>query len=202
MLLNFLTFLVLAYVFSRLLAAVRYAMQAAVRAHVIEIVRGLRPRHLLLAPLVLLLVLTAASLLWQIPPLRFGWWTAIGGEGNPVIGATGETNGTPLDWIIPTVFLLLLVPALPLFAEREEQMFRQGAETWSWPHRIRRAIEFGLVHALIGIPIGVALALSIGGLYFTWRYLKGGVLESTRAHLAYNLEIVLLVAVVLATGSA
>jgi hypothetical protein len=98
------------------------------------------------------------------------------------------------------VFLILLTPALPLFAEREEQMFRQGAEQWSTRRRIRRAVEFGLVHALIGIPIGVAVALSIGGLYFTWRYLKGGILESTRAHLAYNIEVVLLVVLALATG--
>ena len=81
-------------------------------------------------------------------------------------------------------------------------MFRQGADHWSTGRRMRRAVEFGLVHALIGIPIGVALALSIGGVYFTWRYLKGGILESTRAHLAYNLEVVILVVVALATGTA
>src|SRR4029079_4807060 len=107
---------------------------------------------------------------------------------NPVLGATDRTAGTALDWLIPVVFLLLLVPALPLFAEAEERMFRAGAEHWTTGRRVRRAVAVGLVHALIGIPIGVAMALSIGGLYFTWRYLKGGILESTRAHLAYNME--------------
>jgi hypothetical protein len=68
---------------------------------------------------------------------------------------------------------------------------------------------------VVGIPIGAALALSIGGLYLTRCYLNGwketrsqtgALLESTRAHLAYNLTIVALVLVSLlvlvATGTA
>jgi hypothetical protein len=197
-----LTALVLAFVASRLLTGVRLLGRPDVRAHWKEIVSGLRLRHFLMAPPVLALVVVVASLLLEVPGLDWGWWTAIGGQGNPVLGATDRTAGTPLDWIIPVVFVILLVPALPLFAEAEERMFRAGAEHLSTSGRVRRAIEFGLVHALIGIPIGVALALSIGGLYFTWRYLKGGTLESTRAHLAYNLEVVILVIVALATGTA
>ena len=76
---------------------------------------------------------------------------------------------------------------------------------------------FGLVHALVGIPVGVALALSIGGAAFTLAYLRRyaatglrreALAESTRLHLAYNLTIVGLVValmavevVVLAVGS-
>jgi hypothetical protein len=201
MLLDLLTVVVMGYIGSRLVVGLRRVVQPDMRDHVVAIVRGLRARHFLMAPPVLCLVLLAASLLLLVPPLRFGWWTAIGGLGNPVTGATDRTTGTPLEWIIPTVFLTLLLPALPLFAEREEQMFRAGAEQWTTGHRIRRGVEFGLVHAIVGIPIGVALALSIGGWYFTWRYLRGGVAESTRAHLAYNLEVVAIVVVVLATGA-
>ena len=198
--LDLVTVAVLAFVGSRLVGGVQQLGRPVVRDHVLAIVRGLRPRHFLMAPVVFAAVVSAAIALLQVPGLDFGWWTAIGGLGNPVTGTTGQTQGTPLEWIIPTVFLVLLVPALPLFAEREEQMFRAGAEHWSWARRIRRGVEFGLVHALIGIPIGVALALSIGGWYFTWRYLKGGLMESTRAHLAYNLEVVALVIVALAAG--
>jgi hypothetical protein len=197
---NLLTALVLAYIFSRLVTAARHASRPHVREHIVEIVRGVRLRHVLLAPPVLGLVLVVASVLYLVPPLRFGWWTAIGGEGNPVLGATSQTQGSVLEWLIPAVFLVLLIPALPLFAEREEQMFRQGAENLSWPRRVRRSVEFGLVHAIIGIPIAVALALSVGGLYFTWRYLNGGLMESTRAHFTYNMEIVLLIIVLLVTG--
>ena len=56
-------------------------------------------------------------------------------------------------------------------------------------------MQFGLVHALIGIPIGAALALSIGGAYFMRVYLREfartgssneATLESTTAHTVYN----------------
>jgi len=62
-----------------------------------------------------------------------------------------------------------------------------------------------LVHALIGIPIGVALALSIGGAYFMTAYVRvyrrrgpdAALLESTRSHAAYNLAIAVLLLVYL-----
>jgi hypothetical protein len=69
---------------------------------------------------------------------------------------------------------------------------------------------FGLVHAAVGIPIGVALALSIGGFYFTWAYLRvwrrtgseaDALAESTRSHLGYNLVIAVIIIAALATGS-
>ena len=206
---NLLAAAVLAFVGSRLVAGVRVSLRPEVRARMAEVLRGVRPRHVLLAPVVLTVIVVVASTLIQLPVLEWGWWTAIGGEGNPVIGVTDQTSGSPLEWIVPTVFLLLLLPALPLFAEREERMFRLGAEHWSTGRRVWRGVQFGLVHAIIGIPLGAALALSIGGWYFTVMYLRAyrragsadaGLLESTRAHAVYNVEILLLVAVALAVG--
>ena len=65
------------------------------------------------------------------------------------------------------------------------------------------------MHTIIGIPIGAALALSIGGWYFTWAYLRGyrrgarppALLESTWSHLAYNGIIVTLVLVGIVGGA-
>lgn len=181
---------VLAFVGYRLFGGASLLRRPEVRRRWIGIVRGLRLHHFLLAWPVLFAVATAAALLVSIPGLSWGWWSAIGGVGSPVLGVSENSAGSALDWLIPVVFLLLLVPTLPLFAEAEERMFRVGAEQWSTAKRVRRAVEFGLIHALVGIPIGVALALSLGGVYFTWRYLRGGLLESTRAHLAYNWTIV------------
>lgn len=178
----------------------RLVTTGALQRRTWTIVRGIRLRHVLPVPLVLAAVLTAASVLILVPGLDWGWWSAIGGVGNPVTGSTDRTAGTTLEWLIPLVFVLLLLPALPVFAEAEEQRFRAGAEHWSLQRRAWRGVVFGLAHALIGIPIGVALALSIGGWYFTWWYLRGGVLESTRAHTAYNGTIVLVLLVALATG--
>jgi uncharacterized iron-regulated membrane protein len=102
----------------------------------------------------------------------------------------------------------VLRPAIPLFAQTEERMFRFGAERWSGRKRVAKSVQFGLAHAIIGIPIGVALALSIGGGYFMWCYLRRykatgrpyeAMMESTRAHAAYNTEIVLVLLLAFAT---
>lgn len=183
----------LAFVATRLFGGTRLLARRHVRDHIVEILRGLRVRHFVLAWPVLFLVLVTASALLLVPGLSWGWWSAIGGTGSPVLGVSETSKGSPLEWIVPAMFIVMLLPALPLFAEAEERRFRTGAENWSTPKRIARALQFGLVHCLIGIPIGVGLALSIGGGYFTWAYLRGGVPESTRAHLAYNLSVFVIV---------
>jgi hypothetical protein len=197
---------VLALVGFRLVGAARISLGRLGRDRVAEIVRGIGWRHVWPVPIVLTAVLTAAVLLLLVPGLDFGWWTALGGLGNPVTGTTEQTAGTALEWLIPAVFLLLLLPALPLFAYREEEMFRAGAESWSWRRRVAKAVQYGLVHAIIGIPIGVALALSLGGGYFQLAYLRGfratgsrraALLESARAHTTYNGLIVAVVIVAL-----
>ena len=205
--LDLLTVVVLAYFGSRLVVAFRRSLQSDAKEITLEIVRGIRLRHLLPIPFVLATVIAAAYALTALPILSFGWWTAVGGSGNPVFGSTDRTAGTPLAWVIPLVFMILLLPALPLFARREEEIFRVGAEHWSWVKRAGKVLLFGLVHALIGIPLGVALALSFGGAYFMAHYLHGyrrggprdALLESTRAHTAYNATIVVIVLLALPT---
>jgi hypothetical protein len=207
--LDLITVVVLVWFGSRLFQSFRYSLTHEGQSATWPLVRGLRPRHFLPVPLVLAMVVAAAFGLTAIPPLSFGWWTAIGGQGNPAFGVTDRTAGTPLELIIPIVFVVLLIPALPLLVRREEELFRLGAEEWSTAKRIGKAVLFGLVHALVGIPVGVALALSIGGAYFTLAYLRmwrrtgsrrEALFESARCHLAYNAVIVALV-VVLLVGS-
>jgi hypothetical protein len=205
---------VLGFVGFRLASAAGHSFTPAGRSTTAPIVRGIRWRHVWPAPLVLTAVVVVATLLLRIPGLDWGWWTALGGGGNPVTGTTDQTAGTPLEWIVPLVFLTMLLPAIPLFALAEERTFRRGCERWTWPRRVRRTVEFGLAHALIGIPIGVALALSCGGAYFMAVYLRAyrvhhqqreAVLDSARAHAVYNMIIVVLVLVtviLIATGAA
>ena len=130
--------------------------------------------------------------------------------GNPVFGSSTATDGTILEWLIPVVFLVLLAPALPLFAHAEELLFRRGAEGWSGRRRALKVLQFGAVHALIGIPIGAALALSVGGAYFMSVYLaafrrlpdeRAGDVESARAHTAYNALIIGVVVLAIALST-
>lgn len=203
---DLLTLAVLAYVGVRLAEAARASVRTR-RSW--ELARGVRLRHVLGAIPALAAVIGAFYVLWYVPVLRWGWWTALGGQGNPVFGSTSSTSGTALSWLVPAVFAVLLVVGLPLLVEREEEVFRRGAERRGAWGNARRSVEFGLAHALVGIPIGAALALSIGGFYLTHCYLRGwrhsgteadALAESARAHLAYNGVILALVGVALLSG--
>ena len=196
---------VLVVIAYRLVQGFVAAVRGQGRVLAVAVGRSLRLRHFWPVPIVFAAVIGVAVAAMTVPLLRWGWWSALGGVGNPILGSTTATAGSWLDWAIPATFMTLLAPALPLFAHREEQIFRQGVEHQGWPTRVRRAVTFGLVHAVVGIPIGVALALTVGGLYFTVVYLRTfartgsqreAVLESTRAHTAYNASIVALVLVV------
>jgi hypothetical protein len=210
--LDLLTVAVLALVGVRLFEAARSSVEA--RARMLAVVRGLRWRHFVRAVPIVLLIVATAWVFIRLPVLSFGWWTMIGGEGNPVVGVTSKDYGI-VSVVIPLFFIGLLIVGLPLLVAREEWVFRRGAERRGTAANVGRSVLFGLAHAVIGIPIGAALALSIGGLYLTRCYLEGwhetrtesgALLESTRAHLAYNLTIITLVLVsllaLLATGTA
>jgi hypothetical protein len=193
---------VLAVIGVRLVDGLRHSLTGEGRMLVARIVGGLRWRHVWPVPLVLTAVVAAASVLLLVPGLDWGWWTALGGSGNPVTGGTDQTVGTIWEWLVPLVFVSLLTPALPLFAYAEELLFRRGAEHWTSQQRVVKTVQFGLIHAVIGVPIGVALALSIGGAYFMSVYLReyarhasvaDATLESSRAHTAYNGTVIVLV---------
>jgi hypothetical protein len=196
------TYAVIGFIGFRLATGLRRSLATDGRALIRQVVTGIRWRHVWPAPLLLPVVVAAAYVLMLVPGLNWGWWTALGGDGNPVFGSSSSTAGTTLEWLVPVVFVGLLLPTLPLFAYAEERMFRQGAEAWSQRRRLVKIVQFGLMHALIGIPIGAAIALSIGGAYFMGVYLRafrrgagqrGATIESTRAHTVYNAMIILLV---------
>lgn len=69
------------------------------------------------------------------------------------------------------VFFTLLLAALPLLARAEERAFRRG--TRGRLDALRRSLVFGLAHCLVGVPVFVGLALSVGGLYFSRQYTLG-----------------------------
>ena len=188
---------VLALVGLRLFETARISV--ARRRRVLWLVRGLRGRHFAWTLPVWVGVGAVGIGLSYVPGLAFGWWTAIGGNGNPVLGSSSGSDGTGLVTWLPLIFVPLLLVAMPLLVEREERMFREGAERRTTVQNLKRSLLFGCVHAIVGIPICFALALTIAGAYLTERYLRAfrvsrspdvAVAESTRCHLAYNYTLV------------
>lgn len=197
---------VLGFVAFRLVSGLRVSGSPAGRSLSRSIVRRIRWRHVWPVPFLLTAIIAIATQIMRIPGLGWGWWSVLGGEGNPVFGSSDTTVGTSWEWIVPLVFMCLLIPALPLFAHAEERLFRAGAESWSIPHRVLKLLQFGLAHCIVGVPLGVGLTLSLGGLYFMWVYLQryditrsrsDATIESAAAHTAYNGLIVALVLVAL-----
>ncbi len=94
-----------------------------------------------------------------------------------------------LNWKWYAVFFLpVLALALPRLAQVEEISYRTG--TRNWLDGSLRSLRFGLAHLLMLIPFGASLALSLGGLWFTRQYFKGGTERSTIYHAAMNTVIV------------
>ena len=104
--LDLLTVAVLAVVGVRLFEAARTSVGA--HRKTLGVVQGLRWRHFLRAIPIVALIVATAGLLIQLPVLSFGWWSAIGGEGNPVVGVSDRDLGiAPV--VIPLFFIGLLI---------------------------------------------------------------------------------------------
>lgn len=118
------------------------------------------------------------------------WLNLFGSEGKNVLAFGDEVK------FFGVLFFLLLLLALPKLAILEEESFREGTE--SWPEGIFRSIVFGLVHMIVGVPLGAGLAITIAGLVFTRQYFKGGVRLSALTHFHYNViavSILLIIAI-------
>jgi hypothetical protein len=127
-------------------------------------------------------VATFATLVSSSKVMAFSWLNLFGGEGTNI-------NVAPVDirWF-GFVFLVLFAINLPYFAYQEEMWFRNDLTTWR--EAIAWSILFGLVHCIVGVPIGAGVALSIGGLWFSHCYFTGGVDWAMLNHTTYNLIVV------------
>ena len=159
--------------------------------------REIRPFMVLQSAGVLATVIALAVGLLALnnPILDWGWWTVVASQVGDQSGG-GNIITAPFSYpmLVPP-FVVLLVLVLPRLAESEELMFRRG--TLTWRDGALRSLVFGLIHMVVGIPLAVALALSIGGLWFTRQYFLGGTRRSTLHHLTYNCIALLLVLVAL-----
>ncbi len=115
--------------------------------------------------------LTFKLLVALSPIFGYGWLNFFSSEGgniliSPVLG-TLSSDSLVLR-CIPTIFLSAFLISLPFMAKLEENIFRRGCHTLS---KITvRSILFGLMHLIVGIPLGFAIALIIPGFVFADEY--------------------------------
>lgn len=153
-----------------------------------SIIKRYRPIHLVTSlPVIALTFIVGNVLTLEIPYFDknpFLWLASwLFGYGNGNGGANVVATGFQWKWYV-VCFLPVFLFAIPSFAEFEEEKFRKG--TMNWKNGAVRSVGFGLAHLIALIPIGVAFALTIGGLWFTHQYFKGGTARSTIYHAAYN----------------
>lgn len=148
--------------------------------------RRIRPRHVLGALGLLTIVVTVAfTLMAFVPVTRYGAGTPLGLHGNAIFAPIEEAqtrandgapvvapDGTPTEAAFDpgvliavgtTGFLVLLLLLFPYLAYVEERVFREGLEEATLPAQAWAALKFGLLHMIMLIPLGAALAVAVAG---------------------------------------
>jgi hypothetical protein len=151
------------------------------RALAVALWRAIRPRHLA-GTLGLLVVVAsvAVSLVTWVPGASFGIGHLVGLTGNAIFAPLEEglaragppPAGGP-DWVLlvgATVFLGGLALLLPWLAFVEEEVFRAGLEDAGPLRVVIASLVFGLVHLVMLVPIGAALAIGVAGLAYAAAY--------------------------------
>lgn len=182
--------LVIAGVVALLAVRARTAWQR--RDLAVAVWRSIRPRHVVGALGLMVLVLTVALSLWTfVPVTRLGVGSLLGLDGNVIFapiesaleapieqaeqaatGSASPASGVPwVDVLGVTAFLGVLVAMFPLLAHAEELAFRLGWEDLSLGRQVLSALRFGLVHLIMLIPLGAALAVGVAGFVYGRIYL-------------------------------
>jgi hypothetical protein len=144
------------------------------RALTFAIWRAVRPRHLVGAFALLVLVGTVATaLLAFVPGAQLGLGHLVGLTGNAIfapleegMARSGPPSAAGPDWLLAagtTVFLGSLALLLPWLAFVEEEVFRAGLEDASRGRVALASLTFGLAHLVMLVPLGAALAIGVAG---------------------------------------
>lgn len=144
------------------------------RALAVTVWRRIRWRHLAGAVALFVLVATIAlTLLGLVPFLRYGLGDLLGFTGNAVFAPleeaavrAGPRPESGPDWVViglTTLFLAPLALLLPWLAFVEEELFRAGLERTGRIEEAWWALRFGLVHLVMLVPVGAALAIGVAG---------------------------------------
>jgi hypothetical protein len=163
--------------------------------------------------LLVLTVVVGVSLIVYVPGLEYGWLHLfVSSGGNALIAPVTDASSSDylLLRLVPIAFCLAFLVAIPFLAKMEEEMFRKGHTEWKsiwW-----QSTKFGLVHCIVGIPIGFGIALIMSGLFYAYHYKRTfennidtlgylmaeekAVMVSTTYHSLYNSIIITLLLVI------
>jgi hypothetical protein len=151
------------------------------RALTLALWRAIRLRHLAGALALLVVVASvAAALVTWVPGAGLGLGHLVGLTGNAVFAPLEEglaragppPAGGP-DWLLlvgATGFLGGLALVLPWLAFVEEEVFRAGLEDAGPVRVVLASLVFGLVHLVMLVPVGAALAIGVAGLAYATVY--------------------------------
>lgn len=157
-------------------------------------------------------MLLSVTLLTQLDMPRFlTWsWFSLFSEnsegGNLMFGGFDSSS-----YLIVLLFWFILSLALPYLARTEEEIFRSGF--FSVKSRIVSNFKFGLIHMIMGVPLFVALLLSVVGYTFSFFYTRefkrqcflgsdyneaneNAIFVATSIHTKYNFILITLVAII------
>lgn len=170
-------------------------------------------RHFLVATFILICVICLAIIGFQLPGGDISVLSGIG-RGLNVIAHFAKPDLPDLSNRIVSILLIVmilfrknvssvygridsLIDHLPMFALREEVVFRKNAESWSVWQRFCSCIAFGVIHfSMLIVPLALLPALSVAGGFFmlvywlsfrkthSWEY---AVEQSAAVHTAYNI---------------
>lgn len=131
-------------------------------------------------------VALANLLITHVPGMDIGLGRLLGTSSNAVftpleeaLARTGPAPANDPDWVLAglaSAFLLPLLVLLPWLAFVEEEVFRAGLEDASPARELGRALTFGLVHLVVLVPLGAALAVGACG------YVYGTIYRHHHAH--------------------
>lgn len=121
---------------------------------------------------------------------------------------------TPSNLSLLLITSISLIFCLPALSYAEEFAFRY--EISDLKTRLLKSFSFGMIHLFVGIPVFIALILSIVGFIFSLRYVKSyrnarktsakgihhdiALLSSTSLHAKYNLSIIVGLIIYLSTS--
>lgn len=152
------------------------------RAVAVAVWRRVRWRHVIgSVGLLVVVVTTLVGLIALVPGADWGLGRLIGLSGNAVFApletatsgagagtaGSGDTAGATWPGVVVAVGVVLFLTALlamfPWLAYVEERVFREGLEDAGLPRELWAALKFGLIHLVMLIPIGAALAIGVAG---------------------------------------